>query len=198
FRAAFSKAQEEWVDTKNTKGFIAQIGGWDINNSNEACILAFWEDQNSLKYFMENIHDKIFNNSKQEKTYKSISVNYFNLKFIMHGSEIDLTKRIKNATFLRIADCKVKPNKLNHFEDVQKSVWIQGMKEAKGMLGGEFSLSGKDSTRYLVSTLWDDANNHKSYVTNILPNLKEKSDVRNDLEKITGKQIFLENSWRII
>ncbi|MCP5061126.1 MAG: DUF4937 domain-containing protein, partial [Ignavibacteriae bacterium] len=46
FRAAFSKAQEEWVDTKNTKGFIAQIGGWDINNSNEACILAFWEDQN--------------------------------------------------------------------------------------------------------------------------------------------------------
>lgn len=198
FRTEFSKAQEKWIATKNANGFLGQIGGWNRNNNNEACILAFWKGQNSLKCFMENIHDEIFGKSKQEKTYKSISVNYFNLKLNMHGSDIDLIERIITAKFLRIADCKVKPGKNNHFEEVQKSVWMPEMKEAKGILGGEFSISEKDSNRYLVSTMWDNESNHKNYVTNILPKLQKESDVKNDLEKITGKNILLENSWRII
>jgi len=196
-RDAFSLAQAKWIETKNTKGFLGQVGGWNLHNSNEACILSFWDDKDSLLYFMENIHDKIFNNSKQEKTYKSIFVNYFNLKFNMLGGKIDLTERIKDAKFLRIADCKVKPERANHFENVQNSVWMHGMKESKGMLGGEFSTSENESYRYLVSTLWDDVENHSNYVKNSLPILRNKSDVENDLQNITGKQILLENSWSI-
>ncbi|MEE9430030.1 MAG: YdbC family protein [Melioribacteraceae bacterium] len=198
FKSAFSEAQEKWFETKKTKGFMGQIGGWNLQYPTEACILSFWEDKNSLNYFMENIHYEIFNNNKQEKTYKSIYVNYFNLKFNMPGSEIDFARRIKTATFLRIADCKVKPEKVNHFEEVQKSIWLPGMRKTKGMLGGEFSISEKEMSRYLVSTFWDSEKNHAQYVKNNLSILQNKSDVENDLLNITGKQILLENSWRVI
>ncbi len=198
FKSVFSEAQEKWVETKKTKGFMGQIGGWNLHNPNEACILSFWNDKNSLHYFMENIHDKIFTNSKQEKTYKSIDIYYFNLKFNMPGSEIDFTRRIKTASILRIADCKVKQEKIDHFEHVQKSVWLPGMKKTEGMLGGEFSISEKEMSSYLVSTFWDTKHNYSNYVKNNLSILQNKSNVKNDLLSITGKLILLEYSWRVI
>ncbi len=49
----------------------------------------------------------------------------------------------------------VKQENASHFEKVQKEIWLQGMKNSKGMLGGKFSNSANNTSRYLVSTLWN-------------------------------------------
>jgi hypothetical protein len=64
-KQAFSEIQQKWSLTANSNGFIGQIGGWNILNLNEACILSFWENKESLDAFMKNIHDKIFSNNRE-------------------------------------------------------------------------------------------------------------------------------------
>ena len=64
------------------------------------------------------------------------------------------------------------------------------MNESKGMLGGIFSKNEKNNFRYLVSTLWDNIDNHNNYEQNKLPVLQNKADTVNDITEITGKTVF--------
>jgi heme-degrading monooxygenase HmoA len=79
-KAAFSAAQEKWRDLKGCPGFLAQIGGWNVAKSQEACILAFWENLDFYQSFMSDKHDEIFERSRQEGTYHKISVDIVKVK----------------------------------------------------------------------------------------------------------------------
>ena len=196
----FSSSQEEWNRTNSAKGFIAQAGGWNLNDDDEteACIISFWENKEALRNFMTNLHDQILSENKQDQFYTSISVDHFNSILPMEGDLSTLIETINNAKLLRIADCIVKQDKMGHFEEVQKDIWQPGMKKAKGMLGGNFSKSVNNTNKYLVFTFWDSRENHNSYANKILPGLRERADVSNDIDIITGKQILMVDSWKII
>ena len=194
----FSLAQEKWIGIKSIKGFIIQLGGWNLNDGTQACIISIWESETALKYFMKNLHDQIESKNKQDQFYSSIIVNHFNSILAIEGNSSTFKDAINNAKFLRIAECTVSNDKIKHFEEIQKNVWIPGMKSVNGMLGGFFSKSVKNINKYFVSTFWDSRENHKNYVNNILPRLRERADMVNDLEVITEKQIQLFDSWKII
>ncbi|WP_052035791.1 YdbC family protein [Tumebacillus flagellatus] len=72
--AAFSKAQTGWSPLRGVDGFCGQWGGWNECNSEEACILALWRDRAAYRFFMEHIHDTIFEKNDQARTYEGISV----------------------------------------------------------------------------------------------------------------------------
>jgi hypothetical protein len=194
-RNEFSISQEKWKDTTKADGFIAQAGGWNLLNLNEACIISFWNDKKSLDWFMQNLHDEIFHSNKQIVTYKRINVGYFDKVLNMEGKVNSFTEAVEKSKFLRIADCNVKPNKAEHFDNMQKEVWLPGMRHAKGMLAGVFS---KNNLRYLVSTFWDSKENHTKFTEDILPGLKAKANVVNDITNIAGMKILLVDSWKII
>ncbi len=194
----FSIAQERWIETQNSIGFIGQVGGVDLNNKRMACIISFWENECSLKLFMLKTHDKIFFNNKQSEFYNSIKVDHFNLVLKMEGEFEFLIDALNHGKFLRIAECIVKQDKVSHFETMQKEIWLPEMKNNKGMLGGGFSKDVNDATHYLVSTFWSSLKNHKEYVETNLSELKIESDVNNDTESIIGRQIILIDAWKII
>lgn len=73
-RQAFSISQAGWGDLREVPGFIGQIGGWEKGDSPDACIVAFWKDEMTYKNFMENYHDRIYENNGQKGTYRAISV----------------------------------------------------------------------------------------------------------------------------
>jgi hypothetical protein len=52
FEKEFSTAQEQWIETQNSVGFIGQVGGWDLNHNKTACIISFWKNRDSLNLFM--------------------------------------------------------------------------------------------------------------------------------------------------
>ncbi len=194
----FSSAQEKWIETKNSEGFIGQVGGFDLNNKTDACIISFWENDDALNIFMNKFHNKIFFNNNQSDYYNSIKIDFFNPILTMEGEFQFLGDFLEKGKILRIADCFVKSNKTNHLEFAQNEVWVPCMKNSTGMLGGMFSKDVNNSPHYLVSTFWDSLENHESYVEKVLPRLQEKSQVKNDITKITGRKIKLIDSWKII
>ncbi len=116
-RLAFSEAQKTWSKIKGFEGFIAQIGGWNQNDPNEAVILSFWKDKSSLDNFMDKMHDDIFYKSKQLQTYDDIIISYF--KFNNHDigktifiNEIDIVKNL--ITTNTNDDSSLKIDFMNH------------------------------------------------------------------------------------
>ncbi len=97
---AFSITQETWKKTKNAKGFITQIGGWNVNNSNEACIVSFWKDKSALEKFMKEMHDVIFEKNNQIETYESITVSRFDFDYPDDSLEL-FKQKISNVKSIR-------------------------------------------------------------------------------------------------
>lgn len=197
-KPAFSLAQEKWRKMVSSKGFLCQTGGWDIDNQNLACVIAFWENEADLQFFMKNMHDEIFHENNQNTTYKSINISHFNGKLEMHGQSSSLIDAFRKSSFLRIADCLVKPDRIVHFEKVQQEIWMPGMKNSRGMLGGFFSEDSNIDNRYLVSTFWDSEENHAEYVNSKLPVFQKTADIKSDLENITGRKVRLVDSWKVV
>ncbi|MEJ2617523.1 MAG: DUF4937 domain-containing protein, partial [Ignavibacteriaceae bacterium] len=158
-RQNFSKAQEKWERSSEADGFVAQTGGWNLINNNEACIISFWKSKKFLEVFMKDMHDEIAKDNKQVNTYNEIFVEHFTSIFNMEGKAATLIEAVKHGNLLRIADCIIEPGKVKHFENMQSEIWLPGMRESKGMLGGTFSKNENNYLRYLVSTLWDNIKN---------------------------------------
>ena len=97
---AFSIAQEAWKKTKNAKGFITQIGGWNINESHEACIVSFWKSKSALDNFMKEMHDVIFNKNNQIETYETITISRFDFDYPDDSLEL-FKKKISNVKSIR-------------------------------------------------------------------------------------------------
>ncbi len=96
-RLAFSETQKAWSKTKESKGFLCQIGGWNHYNQTEAVIISFWEDKSSLDSFMNKSHDDIFYQNEQSKTYDDIIISYFECNEIDKAifiSEINNVKKL--------------------------------------------------------------------------------------------------------
>jgi len=194
----FSYAQQLWEKIKSTPGFVAQMGGWNSKISSQACIISIWKNKSASDFFMENIHDNLFEESNQKKTYNLVEIDYFNTVIDISGDESKLIKSLGGAKILRIADCEVKQDSLSHFEEVQKSVWNVGMRNSGGMQFGKFLKHQDKNNRYLVATFWDSQYSHVSYVQNHLPELKTKSKINDDVINIDSKIIVLEKHWTII
>ncbi len=197
-RYAFSKAQEQWRSIEEADGFQGQLGGWDINNDqSHAFILGFWTHRGAYDTFMRQLHDQVTKNNQQDQTYHQISVGLFESHFPIEGQDGDLASAYQNGRFLRVADCHVKPSRIDHFLQVQHSIWIPGMRKAPGMLGGSFNRALHESNRFLVTTVWANKDSHDHYVKEMLPNLRQAAAVTDDLDAIAGRFIKLEDSWLI-
>ena len=102
-KGAFSAAQEKWYQTKEAPGFLGQLGGWELTDNTSAHILSFWISERYLKNFMDQLHDTIFENNKQESTYNSIRIYHYNAGMDPSISTL-LPDSIQTASNLRITD----------------------------------------------------------------------------------------------
>ncbi|MDI3092484.1 YdbC family protein [Priestia megaterium] len=73
-KASFSYTQQHWAALAHVNGFIGQLGGWNVEDKTDACILALWEDGTTYQEFMKHTHDSIFYKSKQDQTYTNLDV----------------------------------------------------------------------------------------------------------------------------
>jgi heme-degrading monooxygenase HmoA len=198
FERDFSLAQEQWIATQEAVGFIGQVGGWDSESKKTACIISFWENENSLKLFMENTHDKIFFNNNQSEYYTSINVDHFNSLWEMKGNSnafIDVLNKIK---LLRIEDYIVIQEKSKHFEMVRENSCFSELKKAKGMFGCKILKAVNDVSRYLVSSFWDSIESYDNYLEQKISLHEVTTDAQDDINQVFIRQIILVDSWKII
>lgn len=197
-RSRFSEAQEFWKPISRSPGFVAQFGGWDAMNSQEACILSLWKDQKSFDRFMSEVHDSITNLNSQADTYKSVDVNFFEPLMGMPGEFENLVEAVGQGQYLRVADCQVKAENIEHFCKSQQDIWIPGMKNSEGMLGGYFNRGVREPDRFLVTTLWVDSESHRKYSEFKVPKFRQLADVSRDLNSILGRFIKLVPEWLVL
>jgi heme-degrading monooxygenase HmoA len=194
----FSHAQEEWKALKGIKGFIGQIGGWDLKLNSDACVLSIWEDFESYKLFMDNTHDQIFHRNNQKQSYKSITVTLFESLLDIPGVYNEIYESLTKGKILRVADTTIHDDREQHFIKVQKDIWIPGMNKASGMYSGMFCKVTGALSRYLVTTLWKDERTHQEYVETIFPLLKHKAELEKDISFILSRLILLDDKWTVV
>ena len=73
-RKLFHLAQTKWTELQSSRGFVAQLGGWNLWNKEEAVIIGLWESLDDYSHFMDKHHDNILNTNEQMGTYQKIEV----------------------------------------------------------------------------------------------------------------------------
>lgn len=197
-REAFANTQQDWRKLKTVAGFLGQVGGWDSREQNQACILGFWADAQAYAAFMEREHDLIYGQSGQKGTYVASHVVQVEVLFDIDGTHQKMQSAINEAEVLRVADCKLKTGREEHFIEMQKSVWNPAMAKTGGMLAGAFGIVLNEVDRFLVTTFWRDEAAHQAYVKNPLPALQVKAKIREDLQNIEGRVVRLNSTWRVV
>ncbi|WP_099156953.1 YdbC family protein [Virgibacillus ndiopensis] len=193
----FSEAQQKWNVLRDSKGFLGQIGGWSIKDTQTACIFSFWEDEEVYNYFMENEHDQVYVSSSQGSTFASINVDLFQKEFGISGSRQDIKAVVKHSNFFRTALSNVKKDRTNHFLEMQRTIWNPGMKQVEGMYGGEFARSLHHKRQFLVLTGWKDSASHQVYRSKYFPELRKIAEPEQDVKELDGEQFRVEESWRV-
>jgi heme-degrading monooxygenase HmoA len=118
-KAVFSAAQEKWRDLKGYPGFLGQIGGWNVAEPQEACILAVWENLDSYQAFMSDKHDEIFARSNQKGTYHKISVNIVEVKQLIEFNHMSMTEVLQKSKMLYVVNSS-RLNEKQTFSDMIK------------------------------------------------------------------------------
>ncbi len=198
--AAFSQAQRAWGACADAVGFLGQAGGFA---GDDACVAALWSDEPALAAFMAHLHDPIVAGTVQERTYESLETTPFRPLLRMRAASgaraslASVVDAVVDATVIRVADCRVRDGRADHFVDAQLRVWLPGMAAAPGMRGGFFSVSQEDPRRFLVVTGWDAAAAHDAYAKERVPELRAAASVDDDLESLRGHRVLCEPSWRV-
>jgi Domain of unknown function (DUF4937 len=115
-RAGFSTAQEVWQTTAGAAGFQGQIGGF-VDGT--AQILALWSSRKQYQRFMSDTHDAVASSARQRDWYTSIAIDLYDFIFQMPGSNSDMASALSHATFARIAEYEVHPNREAHFSGLR-------------------------------------------------------------------------------
>jgi hypothetical protein len=197
-RDAFSRAQEQWSDLIGVNGFRGQVGGWSERSHGEACILAWWQDDAAYHAFMQNEHNAIVGQSRQETTYDSCEILLLKETLRMPGRYADPVAAVTEAGFLRVADCLLKPDRIQPFTAAQKEIWIKGMEPVDGMLGGSYCEVQNIPRHVLVFSLWSSIETHRTYEVDIMPGLRKRAQVSEDLSYLTGVFVKLESRWSVV
>jgi hypothetical protein len=190
-REAFSLGQRMWAELRGIPGFLGQCGGWSRKTAGIAQIFGFWSDPPSYQAFMAGAHDRIA--APQVGAYDDLRVRVFDQRLdIAHG----LPAGFAGASVLRLAHCRVRAHRRDHFVQVQADVWNPGMAASPGMRGGVFA-EGSEAD-FLVLSAWQTIADHQHYLDERFHRLRETARSTADLDAITGDLVDLEPSWTVL
>ncbi|RAL24066.1 YdbC family protein [Thermoflavimicrobium daqui] len=195
-KTAFTEAQMIWSSLSDAEGFYGQWGGWNIYQPTKACIFSIWQSLSAYESFMSSIHDTLFLTSDQSQTYQSISVDLSKLVLSIPG-EKEFFYQALSHSYLRMADCMVKPKRINSFLQAQKTIWNPAMGQTKGMIAGVIGETIKIPNRYLVLSLWKDKQSHEAYTKRVI-DLRQQAKTDQDIESVSGCLVQLEEKWLVL
>ena len=187
----------KWGDLRYVPGFLGQLGGWNVQDPSEACILAFWENEEMYKEFMEKHHDPIYEKTNQRGTFDGIKVTACRSIADIPGLYDHMLLSLPEASLLRVTDQTLFTGHRERFLAKQQEIWNPGMKQSGGLLAGELGEALHDPNRILVATLWESEAAHQTYCDETLPLLHEKAHIEEDIEQVTGRVVRLEPSWLV-
>lgn len=190
-RRGFERGQRRWAGLLGEPGFRGQGGGWSRARAGVAHLFAFWESRAFYDSFMARSHDRL--HAAQAGSYKDMRVRLFEYRFdVKTGFRPVFT----DADLLRVAHCRVRSDRVDHYTHMQEKVWNPAMAGSPGMLRGVFAQAGTDD-EFLVLSMWNSGAEHGKYRTERIERLALRAHTEADVTAIAGDVIDLEPSWTV-
>jgi heme-degrading monooxygenase HmoA len=194
-RTKFSESQASaWTGLESVPGFIAQIGGWEIDRPNSAVLVAYWKSEKLYSDFMREQHDSLAD--RQRETYSSLRVATGHV--IMTIKEADPCVAIARAGLVRIADLTLRPDSSPLFLAMQFDIWRPGLVSSGGMIGNTLARLGRLPDRFASTTFWTSRDALRSFLETVYPALSVQAKLKEQLEEMISYHIPLEPSWSVM
>jgi hypothetical protein len=155
-----------------------------------AHVFAFWEDRPSYDAFMAGAHDRLA--SAQTATYESLGVKLFDHRLDV---KVGFRGQFSDSDLLRVAHCKVRPERLEHFALMQERVWNPAMAGSPGMLRGVFA-EGPQAD-FLVLSMWDTTSERGKYRDGAVVRLSERAGLEADVLSVAGDVVDVVQAWTV-
>ncbi|WP_340557233.1 DUF4937 domain-containing protein [Streptomyces sp. GSL17-111] len=190
-RRGFERGQRKWAGLLGEPGFRGQGGGWSRSSSGVAHLFGFWESRAFYDSFMARSHDRL--HAAQVGTYRDMRALLFEYRFdVKTGFRPEFT----DADLLRVAHCRVRSERVDHYVLMQEKVWNPAMAGSPGMLRGVFA-EAPGLAEFLVLSMWDSAAEHGKYRVERVERLSLRAQTGADIAAIDGDVIDLQPSWTV-
>lgn len=189
-RAGFERGQRKWAGLAGEPGFRGQGGGWSRAQPGVAHIFAFWDGREYHDAFMAGAHDRLA--ASQAGTYESLGVKLFDHRLDV---KVGFRARFSDADLMRVACCRVRPDRAEHFTLMQERVWNPAMAGSPGMLRGVFAEGQRGD--FLVLSMWDTATEHGKYRDSSVARLSERADLEADVLSVAGDVVDVVQAWTV-
>jgi heme-degrading monooxygenase HmoA len=189
-QTGFDRGQRRWAVLRQQAGFRGQGGGWSRAQPGVAHLFAFWDDRSTYDGFMAAGHDGIA--QALHGTYELLAVRLFEHRLDV---KVGFEPHFTDADLLRVALCKVRPGRVEHFTQMQERVWNPAMAGSPGMLRGSFGQGEDDS--FLVLSMWDTATEHAKYREGAVSRLSERAELDSDVLSVTGDVVDVVQDWTV-
>jgi hypothetical protein len=186
----YDRGQRRWAVLREQPGFRGQGGGWSRSQPGVAHLFAFWDDERSYNAFMAGAHDGIA--AAQKGTFEMLALRLFQHRLDV---KVDFEPRFTDADLLRVALCKVRPERVDHFTQMQQRVWNPAMAGSPGMLRGFFGQGAGDD--FLVLSMWNSATERGKYREAAVSRLSERAELDADVLSVAGDVVDVVKSWTI-
>ncbi|MFF3285537.1 YdbC family protein [Streptomyces sp. NPDC003023] len=189
-RRGFERGQRKWAGLLGEPGFRGQGGGWSRIRPNVAHVFAFWETRAFYDSFMARSHDRLA--AGQSGTYKDSQAKLFDHRFdVRTGFE----PRFTDADVVRVAHCRVREDRVEHYTLMQEKVWNPAMAGSPGMVRGVFGEA--PGHEFLVMSMWLSAAEHGKYRAERVERLLLRAQTEADVSALAGDVVELEPSWTV-
>jgi hypothetical protein len=189
-RAGFERAQPAWAVLRGEPGFLGQGGGWSRAQPGVAHVFAFWESRRHHDAFTARDQGRL--DAERSATYESLGDKFFEHRLDV---KVGFQPLFTDADLLRLAHCRVRPDRAEHFTLMQERVWNPAMAGSPGMLRGLFA-EGHESD-FLVLSLWDTATEHGKYRDGAVTRLSDRAELEADVTAVAGDVVDLVTDWAV-
>ncbi|NUS12069.1 MAG: YdbC family protein [Streptomyces sp.] len=186
----FDRGQRRWTALRERPGFHGQGGGWSRSQPGVAHVFTFWDGQPSYDAFMAGPHEEMA--SAQAGTYEMLAARTFARRLEV---KVGFEPHFADADLLRVALCKVRPDRVAHFVQMQERVWNPAMAGSPGMLRGVFAEGAEGD--FLVLSAWDSATEHGKYREAAVTRLSQRADLDADVLSVAGDVVDVVPEWTV-
>ncbi|WP_078901914.1 DUF4937 domain-containing protein [Actinacidiphila yeochonensis] len=189
-RPGFDHGQRGWTAAREWPGFRGQGGGWSRSQPGVAHVFTFWEDRPAHDAFAAGPHGGLA--AAQEGTFELLSERFFEHRLEV---KVGFEPSFAGADLLRVALCRVHPDRAEHFTQMQQKVWNPAMAGSPGMLRGAVSQDGDGD--FLVLSLWDSATERGKYRDGAVSRLSERAGLDVDVLSVAGDVADVVPEWTV-
>jgi hypothetical protein len=166
------------------------VGGWSRAQPGVAHLFTFWDGPPAYHAFMAGPYEALA--AAQAGSFEMLADRTFTRRLDV---KVGFEPRFTDVDLLRVALCKVRPDRVAHFVQMQERVWNPAMAGSPGMLRGVFA-EGPESD-FLVLSAWNSATEHGKYREGAVVRLSERADLDADVLSVAGDVVDVEPAWTV-